>query len=115
VLALDPDRFAHEPRQDIAMRGERAIARAGQRLQQRLEDRRDQVVLGREVPVERRDVDAGGAGDRVDAHRQPVLAEGAGGRVDQERAIADGVLAGGAVGRCGRHVLEITAAHAAFP
>ena len=121
VLDLQADGLVHEGGERIAalVGHERAVASGHEWLQHRLQDGDDQVVLGRKVAIEGRDVHAGVIRDGVHAHAEPLLAEGARRRLDQPGPVAGGVLAGrspdGGVGHPLNHNAAMTAVCGTLP
>ena len=63
-----------------------------------LDDRPVQILLGREVPVDRARADAGAPGDLVDRHREPLGGEGVVGDLEHAGAVARRVRAQRPVG-----------------
>ena len=63
-----------------------------------LDDRAEQILLRREVPVDGARADAGPAGDLVDRHRQPLGGEGVVGDLEHAGAVAGRVRAQRPVG-----------------
>jgi hypothetical protein len=55
------------------------------------DDRLEQRLLGREVPVDRARADAGSAGDLVDRDRQPLRGERLVGHIEHTGTVASGV------------------------
>jgi hypothetical protein len=93
ILALDRGDAPDQSGDGVArVGGRKRLRRDGLELDEALlEDRLDEVVLGREVPVERGGADTGAAGDPVDPDLQAVLAVRGARGVDQGLAVAGGV------------------------